>query len=241
MNQDKGPANIRKRAWTAGIGICFVAVIVWTGIGSIRNSQKKIQEQQAKLEESQQANTEDILLPEEKTETQGNSGEGQTEETQEEAADQSGELQATQSERARTLSFSENSLIEWPASGSVLINYSMDKTTYFPTLDQYKLSPGISVGAVEGAPVTAAVNGTVYSIEQDAQTGTTLTMELGNGYQAVYGQLEDLTVSEGDTVKKGTTLGYIAQPTKYYSKEGTNLYFAMKRNGEPVDPIQYLP
>ena len=72
MNQDKGPANIRKRAWTAGIGICFVAVIVWTGIGSIRNSQKKIQEQQAKLEESQQANTEDILLPEEKTETQGN-------------------------------------------------------------------------------------------------------------------------------------------------------------------------
>ena len=241
MNQDKGPANIKKRAWTAGIGICFVAVILWTGIGSIRNSQKKIQEQQAKLEESQQANTEDILLPEEKTETQGNSGEGQTEETQEEAADQSGELQATQSERARTLSFSENSLIEWPASGSVLINYSMDKTTYFPTLDQYKLSPGISVGAVEGAPVTAAVNGTVYSIEQDAQTGTTLTMELGNGYQAVYGQLEDLTVSEGDTVKKGTTIGYIAQPTKYYSTEGTNLYFAMKRNGEPVDPIQYLP
>lgn len=31
-------------------------------------------------------------------------------------------------------------------------------------------------------------------------------MELGNGYQAVYGQLEDLTVSEGDTVKKGTTI-----------------------------------
>lgn len=129
--QDKGPANIRKRAWTAGIGICFVAVILWTGIGSIRNSQKKIQEQQAKLEESQQANTEDILLPEEKTETQGNSGEGQTEETQEEAADQSGELQATQSERARTLSFSENSLIEWPASGSVLINYSMGQDHIF--------------------------------------------------------------------------------------------------------------
>lgn len=139
MNQDKGPANIRKRAWTAGIGICFVAVIVWTGIGSIRNSQKKIQEQQAKLEESQQANTEDILLPEEKTETQGNSGEGQTEETQEEGSGQSGELQATQSERARTLSFSENSLIEWPASGSVLINYSMDKTTYFPYIRSVSL------------------------------------------------------------------------------------------------------
>ena len=139
------------------------------------------------------------------------------------------------------VNFSEDTLMEWPVNGNILLDYSMDQTTYFPTLDQYKLSPAISVGAVEGAPVVAAVNGTVYSVEQNPQTGTTLTMELGNGYQAVYGQLTDLTVSEGDTVKKGTTIGYIAQPTKYYSTEGTNLYFAMRKNGEPIDPIAYLP
>ena len=139
------------------------------------------------------------------------------------------------------VNFSEDTLMEWPVNGNILLDYSMDQTTYFPTLDQYKLSPAISVGAVEGAPVVAAVNGTVYSVEQNAQTGTTLTMELGNGYQAVYGQLTDLTVSEGDTVKKGTTIGYIAQPTKYYSTEGTNLYFAMRKNGKPIDPIEYLP
>lgn len=139
------------------------------------------------------------------------------------------------------VNFSEDTLMEWPVNGNILLDYSMDQTTYFPTLDQYKLSPAISVGAVEGAPVVAAVNGTVYSVEQNAQTGTTLTMELGNGYQAVYGQLTDLTVSEEDTVKKGTTIGYIAQPTKYYSTEGTNLYFAMRKNGEPIDPIEYLP
>ena len=95
--------------------------------------------------------------------------------------------------------------------------------------------------SADSVPVVAAVDGTVYSVEQNEQTGTTLTMELGNGYQAVYGQLTDLTVSEGDTVKKGTTIGYIAQPTKYYSTEGTNLYFAMRKNGEPIDPIEYLP
>ena len=139
------------------------------------------------------------------------------------------------------INFSEDTLMEWPVNGNILLDYSMDQTTYFPTLDQYKLSPAIAVGAVEGAPVVAAVNGTVYSVEQDAQTGTTLTMEIGNGYQAIYGQLTDLTVSEGDTVKKGTTIGYIAQPTKYYSTEGTNLYFEMKKDGEPIDPIAYLP
>ena len=142
---------------------------------------------------------------------------------------------------APKLSFSEDTLMEWPVDGSILLDYNMDQTVYFPTLDQYKLSPAISVQAVEGAPVLASVPGTVYSIEENAQTGTTVTMEIGSGYQAIYGQLTDLTVQEGDTVKEGEVIGYIGQPTKYYSKEGSNLYFAMKKDGEPVDPIAYLP
>ena len=139
------------------------------------------------------------------------------------------------------INFSEDTLMEWPVSGQILIDYSMDQSVYFPTLDQYKLSPAISVQAVEGAPVMSAVNGKVYSIENDAQTGTTVTMELGNGYQAIYGQLTDLDIAEGDTVSKGDIIGYVAAPTKYYSEEGSNLYFAMKQNGEPIDPIAYLP
>lgn len=139
------------------------------------------------------------------------------------------------------VNFSEDTLMEWPVNGNILLDYSMDQTIYYPTLDQYRLSSAIAVQAVEGAPVMAAVNGTVYSIEQDVKTGTTLTMELGNGYQAVYGQLTDLSVSEGDTIKKGTIIGYVGQPTKYYSAEGTNLYFAMKKDGKPIDPIAYLP
>ena len=139
------------------------------------------------------------------------------------------------------LSFSEDTPMEWPVHGNILLDYNMDQTVYFPTLDQYKLSPAIAVQAVEGAPVTAAADGTVYSIKEDAQTGTTLTMELGSGYQAVYGQLKDLCVKEGDTVTEGTVIGYIGTPTKYYSKEGDNLYFAMKKDGKPIDPIAYLP
>ena len=139
------------------------------------------------------------------------------------------------------LNFSENTLMEWPVHGNILLDYNMDQTVYFPTLDQYKLSPAIAVQAAEGAPVTAAARGTVYSIEENPQTGTTLTMELGGGYQAVYGQLKDLCVEEGDTIEEGSVLGYINETTKYYSKEGSNLYFAMKKDGKPIDPIAYLP
>ena len=59
------------------------------------------------------------------------------------------------------IKFSEDTLMEWPVNGHVLIDYSMDQSVYFPTLDQYKLSPAIAVQAVEGAPVTAAADGTV--------------------------------------------------------------------------------
>lgn len=172
------------------------------------------------------------------TENSGMSGE--SEETgsasEEEAADTSAGAIAS-----AALNFSEDTVTEWPVNGNILLDYSMDQTTYFPTLDQYRLNPAIAVQAVEGAPVVAAADGTVFSIEETAQTGTTMTMELGNGYQAVYGQLTNLMVSEGDTVTKGTTIGYINAPTKYYSTEGSNLYFAMKKDGEPIDPILYLP
>lgn len=141
---------------------------------------------------------------------------------------------------AQTLNFTEDSIMEWPVRGTVLVDYNMNETVYYPTLDQYRVSPAISLHAVEDAPVYAAADGQVLSITQDACTGTTVTMELGNGYQAVYGQLKDLTVAEGDTVKEGEVIGNISAPTKYYSVEGPNLYFAMRKDGTPVDPFEYL-
>ena len=141
---------------------------------------------------------------------------------------------------AQNLNFTENSLMEWPVRGTVLIDYNMNETVYYPTLDQYRVSSAIAVQAVEDAPVYAAADGQVLSVEQDACTGTTVTMELGNGYQAVYGQLKDLTVAEGDTVKEGEVIGNVSEPTKYYSVEGPNLYFAVKKDGNPVDPFEYL-
>lgn len=158
-----------------------------------------------------------------------------------EAAAKTGAGGTTGLNMAPEILFSEDTLMEWPVHGSILRDYNMDQTVYYATLDQYKLSPSIVVGAEEGAPVTCSVKGKVYSVEEDPQTGTTLTMELGDGYQAVYGQLKDLTVKEGDIVEKGTVIGYINAPTRYYSSEGSNLYFAMEKSGEPVDPIAYLP
>lgn len=137
--------------------------------------------------------------------------------------------------------FTEESLMDWPLEGQILLDYNMDHTIYYPTLDQYKCSKGIAIQSSVGSPVTAAANGTVTAIENAADTGTTVALDLGNGYESVYGQLKDLNVEIGQTVSQGDVLGYVNEPTKYFTKEGSNLYFAMSKDGAPIDPIQYLP
>ena len=124
--------------------------------------------------------------------------------------------------------------------GNVLMNYSMDQTIYFSTLDQYKYNPALIIGGEVGTEVTASARGIVKSVEVNAQTGNTVTMDLGNGYEAVYGQLKEVPVQEGNYVEQGELVGYLSEPTKYYSVEGCNLYFQLLKDGEPVNPMEYM-
>lgn len=138
------------------------------------------------------------------------------------------------------LTFGEEDSLVWPIVGNVLINYSMDKTIYFPTLDQYKYNPAIVISATQGESIGAAANGRVNSVSYDRATGNTVVMDLGNGYELTYGQLENITVSEGSYVNVGDPIGTVAVPTKYYSLEGANVYFKLTKDGEPVNPLTKL-
>ena len=139
-----------------------------------------------------------------------------------------------------TLNFSEEDQLVWPIVGNVLVNYSMDKTIFFPTLQQYKYNPAIVIQAVEGETITAAAAGKVKEIFYDTQIGNAITVDLGNGYELTYGQLTNILVSEGSYVSVGDALADVAAPTKYYSVEGFNVYFKLTKDGEPVNPLTKL-
>ncbi len=130
--------------------------------------------------------------------------------------------------------------LNWPLQGNVVLNYSMDQTVYFATLDQYKYNPAVIIQAEVNTPVKAVSAGKVTSIETSAETGTTMTVDMGDGYSAIYGQLKESPKNQGDYVESGETLGYVSEPTKYYSVEGANLYFELQKDGSPVNPMQYL-
>ena len=123
------------------------------------------------------------------------------------------------------LNFGEDSKLVWPVNGTVLMSYSMDKTVYFSTLDQYKYNPALIISAAENDQVIAGTTGIVKSIDNMAETGTTVNIDIGNGYELLYGQLKDVPLKVGDYVEANTVIGYVSKPTKYYSVEGTNVYF----------------
>lgn len=147
---------------------------------------------------------------------------------------------ATSTSIQPALTFSDKDTLAWPIAGNVLINYSMDKTVYFPTLQQYKYNPAIVISAVEGEAITAAADGKVSSVYADPELGNVVVMELGNGYELTYGQLKDITVSEGGFVNKGDIIGSVAAPTKYFVVEGCNVYFKLAKDGVAVNPLTKL-
>lgn len=138
------------------------------------------------------------------------------------------------------LTFNDGDSLAWPIVGNILINYSMDKTVYFPTLEQYKYNPAIIISAIEGETITAAAAGKVISVFTDPEIGNGVVVELGGGYEVTYGQLKDITVSEGGYVNKGDIIGSVAAPTKYFVVEGCNVYFKLTKNGVPVNPMTKL-
>jgi septal ring factor EnvC (AmiA/AmiB activator) len=138
------------------------------------------------------------------------------------------------------LNFSEGDRLLWPVSGNVILSYTMDTTTWFPTLEQYKCNPASVIQSDVSTPVAAPADARVLELGMNEEIGAYVRLDFGNGYTAVCGQLKEIPVVENEYLHKGDTIGYIAEPTKYYAVEGNNLYFELLQDGQPIDALDYL-
>jgi murein DD-endopeptidase MepM/ murein hydrolase activator NlpD len=126
------------------------------------------------------------------------------------------------------------------ATGSVVIPYSMDTTVYFETLGVYRCNPSVMLRGEEGENVYSVYGGTVTSVADTKEFGTVVTVDMGNGYEAVYGQLMNVTVSEGDVIASGQNIAEIGPVSSYYTKEGTHLYLALTKDDVPLNPMTLI-
>ncbi|MBQ3583435.1 MAG: M23 family metallopeptidase [Lachnospiraceae bacterium] len=138
------------------------------------------------------------------------------------------------------LSFGEGSTLQWPVNGNVILDYSMDSTIYFSTLDSYRCNPAIVIQSETGTSVYAGATGVVKEVSENEEIGNYVVVGIGDGYELTYGQLDNISVDVGTKVEPDTTIGVVGEVTRYYKNEGTNVYFEMTKDGNPTDPLDYL-
>jgi len=116
----------------------------------------------------------------------------------------------------------------WPTRGRVLRSYQSSG----------RGKKGIDIGGHEGQPVKAAANGkVVYAGSGLVGYGRLIIIKHNENLLSAYGHNSKLLVSEGDQVKAGQQIAEMGSS----GTNRTGLYFEVRKDGKPVNPLHYLP
>ncbi|WP_096203072.1 M23 family metallopeptidase [Bacillus sp. FJAT-45350] len=105
----------------------------------------------------------------------------------------------------------------------------------------YYQNKGIDLAKESGESfdVTAALSGTVVKAEKDSLLGYIVQINHDNGVVTHYQSLESIEVEEGATVKQGDLLGQAGR-NLYNSDAGVHLHFAIRHNGDAINPLDFV-
>lgn len=116
----------------------------------------------------------------------------------------------------------------WPAVGQVIEVFSASNS----------LNKGIDIAGDLGQPVLAAQDGSVvYAGSGLRGYGELVIIKHNDTYVSAYGHNRRLLVKEGQRVKVGQQIAEMGST----DTDRVKLHFEIRRQGKPVDPLQYLP
>jgi septal ring factor EnvC (AmiA/AmiB activator) len=123
--------------------------------------------------------------------------------------------------------------LPWPVTGAVTTRFGRAQSGRFGTAI---VRNGIEVAAPEGSITTAVHEGTVAFAAPFAGFGTLVIVDHGHSAFTLYGHLIDATVTPGTIVSRGTALGHVGLSPS----GGAALYFELRIDGRPVNPLEWL-
>lgn len=106
-----------------------------------------------------------------------------------------------------------------------------------PRLGLPMIHQGIKYGAPVGSEVHAVYDGKVEMARWFSSYGQIVVIDHGDNWKSLYAHNSRLMKKDGDTVREGEV---IAQSGDTGSLDGPMLYFAIFREGKPVDPAEWL-
>lgn len=125
----------------------------------------------------------------------------------------------------------------WPVTGTVTTPYGW---AYSKTMQDWRLHQAVDLKADDGAPVRAALSGTVVSAGKDPNLGYLVILDHGGGVRTAYGGLKGAEVNPGDRLEQGDYLGKVGTSALAESADGPHLHFALTVKDNPTDPRNYL-
>lgn len=116
----------------------------------------------------------------------------------------------------------------WPVQGKIVRHYQPDVPG----------RKGIHIGGQQGQVIKAASPGqVVYSGNGLPGYGRLIIVKHTDTLLSAYGYLERILVNEGDNVEVGQPIAEMGTNSENHPA----LHFEIRQNGDPVDPLQFLP
>ena len=120
----------------------------------------------------------------------------------------------------------EPSAWSWPLRGKVLLAFNESAG-----------NKGIDIAGVIGEPIVAATDGlVVYTGEGLRGYGKLTIIRHSPTILSAYAHQARISVSEGQTVKRGQKIGEVGDS----DADRTKLHFEIRRFGRPIDPLTYI-
>jgi murein DD-endopeptidase MepM/ murein hydrolase activator NlpD len=122
----------------------------------------------------------------------------------------------------------------WPVQGRITGSFG---ERIDPFNGEGAFHRGVDISSDIGTRVIAPADGIVEFSDQMNGYGRTVVIDHGNGISTLYGHLSGFTVSPGQLIHRGDTLGYVGQTGR---STGPHLHYEVRILNTPVNPHKYL-
>lgn len=124
--------------------------------------------------------------------------------------------------------------VSWPMEGKIISKFG---TVRHPKYNTKTLNNGIDIEGKKGDAIYAVYDGDVIYVDKFLGYGNVIMLDHGNGYYTLYAHLQEMNVILNQPVMAGEIIGTCGDTG---SLSGPILHFEIRKDGKPLNPLNYL-
>ena len=124
--------------------------------------------------------------------------------------------------------------LDYPIEGKVVGGFGM---TRHPEFSEDLFRKGIDIEAPLGEEIRTVERGRVVFADQFSGYGRMMIIDHGKRYYTIYAHLSELLKGPGETVRRGEPIALVGDSG---SLEGARLYFEIRKDGKPLNPLPWF-